>query len=95
MSYRPDEPGFPENPYPLEPFDAAFALPPRPRKFQSRLWLPGLLFLLTLASTTFAGAYHYALFISEFDGHPVTLHWGLLVQGFWYSGTLLAILGAH
>ncbi len=95
MSYRPDEPGFPENPYPLEPFDASFALPPRPRKFQSRLWLHGLLFLLTLASTTIAGAFHYALFVSEFEARPFAFHWTLLLQGFWYSGTLLGILGAH
>ncbi len=95
MSYRPDEPGFPENPYPLEPFDASFTLPPRPRKFQSRLWLHGLLFLLTLASTTIAGALHYAGFVSEFEARPFTWHWGVLLQGFWYSGTLLGILGAH
>ena len=40
--------------------------PPRPRKFQSRLWLHALLFLLTLVTTTLAGAEHYASFISEF-----------------------------
>jgi len=95
LSYRPDEPGFPGNPYPLEPFDASFALPPRPPKFQSRLWLHGLLFLMTLASTTIAGAFHYASFLSEFEAQPPAFHWGLLFQGFWYSGTLLGILGAH
>jgi membrane-associated protease RseP (regulator of RpoE activity) len=96
LSYRPHEPGFPGDPYPLEPFDTAFAaFPPRPRKFQSRLWLHGLLLVLTLVSTTFAGAAHYASFVSEFSAQPVTLHWGLVLQGFWYSGTLLGILGAH
>ncbi len=95
MSYRPDEPGFPENPYPLEPFETSFALPPRPRKFQSRLWLHGLLFALTLISTTLVGAMHYYSFVSQFDSRPVAVYWGLLLQGFWYSGTLLGILGAH
>jgi membrane-associated protease RseP (regulator of RpoE activity) len=95
LSYRPDEPGIPGNPFPLEPFEASFALPPRPRKFQSRLWLHGVLFVLTLLSTTIAGAAHYHSFVSEFDTQRIALHWGLLLQGFWYSGTLLGILGAH
>ena len=95
MSFPPDDPGYPGTAYPLEPFDASFAWPARPRKFQSRLWLHALLLLLTLASTTIAGALHYASFISEFGGQAVPLHWGLLFRGFWYSGTLLGILGAH
>lgn len=94
MSYSPDEPGLPGNPFP-QPFDRAFALPSRPRKFKSRLWLHALLFAVTLVSTTIAGALHYRAFVSEFDTLPVALHWGLLLQGFWYSGTLLGILGAH
>jgi membrane-associated protease RseP (regulator of RpoE activity) len=95
LSYSPDAPGFPANPYPPEPFDASFTVPQRPRKYQSQLWLHGLLFALTLATTTIAGAFHYASFASQFDTRPVTVHWMLLLQGFWYSGTLLAILGAH
>jgi membrane-associated protease RseP (regulator of RpoE activity) len=90
-----DDPGYPGNAFPLEPFDASFAPPPRPRKFQSRLWLHALLLLLTIGSTTMAGALHYASFISEFSARPIEWHWGLLLQGFWYSGTLIGILGAH
>jgi len=95
LSFPPDDPGYPGYAYPLEPFDASFSVPARPRKFQSRLWLHALLLLLTIGSTTIAGAEHYASFISEFGGRPVPLNWGLLLRGFWYSGTLLAILGAH
>jgi membrane-associated protease RseP (regulator of RpoE activity) len=95
LPFPSDDPGYPGNAFPLEPFDASFAPPPRPRKFQSRLWLHALLLLLTIASTTTAGALHYASFISEFSARPVVWQWGLLLQGFWYSGTLLGILGAH
>jgi membrane-associated protease RseP (regulator of RpoE activity) len=95
LSYRPDEPDFPGNPFPLEPFDASFALPPRPRKFQSRLWLHVLLFALTLFSTTLVGALHYASFLDQFASRPMTAWWEVPWQGFWYSGTLLGILGAH
>jgi membrane-associated protease RseP (regulator of RpoE activity) len=54
-----------------------------------------LLFVVTLISTTLAGAVHYHSFISQFDTRQVDVYWGLLLQGFWYSGTLLGILGAH
>jgi membrane-associated protease RseP (regulator of RpoE activity) len=91
----PSDPGYPGNAFPLEPFDASFAPPPRPRKFQSRLRLHALLLVLTIVTTTLTGAEHYASFISEFGAHPITFRWGLLLQGFWYSGTLIGILGAH
>jgi membrane-associated protease RseP (regulator of RpoE activity) len=95
LSYPADEPGYPGNSFPIEPFEDSFVLPARPRKFQSRLWLHALLLVLTIASTTIAGATHYAVFASEFAARPVSVGWGLLLQGFWYSGTLLCILGAH
>jgi membrane-associated protease RseP (regulator of RpoE activity) len=95
LAYPPDEAGYPSTAFPLEPFDTSFALPSRPRKFQSRLWLHIVLLVLTLASTTVAGALFYLSFISEFSTKPVGLSWGLLLNGFWYSGTLLGILGAH
>jgi hypothetical protein len=94
LSFPSDDPGYPGNAFPLEPFDASFAPPPRPRKFQSRLWLHTLLLFLTIVSTTIAGALHYVSFISEFSPPAVVWHWGLLLQGFWYSGTLLGFLGA-
>jgi membrane-associated protease RseP (regulator of RpoE activity) len=68
---------------------------PRP-KFQDRVWLHALLFVLTLASTTLVGASHYLAFRSNFAPPGATaLSIDLLVRGFWYSGTLLAILGCH
>lgn len=65
--------------------------PPRP----TRVWLHALLFLLTVATTLITGAEHYAAFRSNFLTRPVTVDWSLLWNGVWYSGTILAILGAH
>jgi len=73
----------------------AFVWTPRP-KFQDRRWLHALLLLLTVVSTTYVGAENYAEFLSDFTANPVPLHLGsLLLHGFWYSGTILAILGCH
>ena len=95
MSRPPEDPGYPGNAFPIEPFEASFIVPPRRRKFQSRLWLHVVLLLLTLVTTTAVGALHYLSFISEFSPNPPPFRWDLLIQGFWYSGTLIAILGAH
>lgn len=66
---------------------------PRPARFQDRRWLHALLFLATLLTTTLVGALHYAGFSTDFlDDVPATAS---LVQGLWYSVTILAILGAH
>src|SRR2546427_2637450 len=87
----------------LDPLrDDAGLLPPpahvwaRRPKFQDRVWLHALLFVLTLASTTLVGASHWLVFRSNFapPGEPV-LSVDLLVRGLWYSGTLVAILGCH
>ena len=69
---------------------------PTPR-FRDRVRLHVLLFALTLATTTFIGAFHYAGFLDDFRGSqvlPMPLA-ALLIRGFWYSGTILAILGCH
>jgi membrane-associated protease RseP (regulator of RpoE activity) len=66
-------------------------------KFKDRVWLHVLLFALTIASTTLVGASHYAAFLDDFRGArglPMPFV-SLLVRGFWYSGTILAILGCH
>ena len=66
------------------------------RKFEDRRWLHLTLLVLTIASTTLVGADHYAAFLSDFDRREVTLGvTDLLLRGFWYSGTILLILGAH
>ena len=47
-------------------------------------------------TTTLAGASHYWSFLSELGAREVNLGTGeFLLNGFWYSGTILAILGCH
>ena len=61
------------------------------------MWLHLLLFALTVVSTTIVGATWYASFLDDFRGStalPMPFA-SLLVRGFWYSGTILAILGCH
>jgi membrane-associated protease RseP (regulator of RpoE activity) len=66
-----------------------------PRKFRDRVWLHITLLFLTFLSTMLMGAEHYAGYISDFSRNPVELRPSLLFNGFWYSGTILLILGAH
>jgi membrane-associated protease RseP (regulator of RpoE activity) len=78
----------------LEPTPAVWQPSP---KFQDRVWRHVVLFALTIVTTTFVGANHYASFLSDFSFNgalprPLPM---LLVGGFWYSGTILAILGCH
>jgi membrane-associated protease RseP (regulator of RpoE activity) len=81
------------DPLPEPPLQPAFTAP---QKFQDRGWLHLTLLVLTIASTTLIGADHYAAFLSDFLRQPVTLDVAkLLLNGFWYSGTILLILGAH
>jgi membrane-associated protease RseP (regulator of RpoE activity) len=81
-------------------------VPPQPRP--RRLWLHWLLFLLTLASTTFVGAEMFAYYevdvatllamapadrqqwATDLFGRP-----SFYFNGFWYSLTILTILGCH
>jgi membrane-associated protease RseP (regulator of RpoE activity) len=95
LSLPPEEPGYPGAAFPIEPFDASFTFPVRRRKFQSRLWLHLLLLAMTIVSTTLVGALHYASFLEEFSTRRVAIDWPVIFRGFWYSGTLLGILGAH
>lgn len=96
MSRPPEDPGYPGNAFPLEPFEASFTLPLEHRKFQSRLWLHIVLLFLTLVTTTAVGANDYAAYVSEFGRRDVTGDaLGLILNGLWYSCTIIAILGAH
>jgi membrane-associated protease RseP (regulator of RpoE activity) len=74
----------------------AFTWPaPRP-KFEDRVSKHVLLFLLTVATTTLAGGSHYWSFLTDLGARDVVLDTGeYLLNGFWYSGTILAILGCH
>jgi membrane-associated protease RseP (regulator of RpoE activity) len=88
----------------LEPLrdDSGLVTPPEfvwqpRRKFQDRVWLHVLLFVLTIATTTWVGAGQYLAFVADFRllaRLPVT-GFALIVRGLWYSVTILAILGCH
>jgi membrane-associated protease RseP (regulator of RpoE activity) len=79
--------------YSSEPFEPAY-LPPR--RFQNRWWLHAWLFTATVVTTTAVGGFHYLSFISNFGRVDPQLDLRrFLTSGFWYSGTIIAILGAH
>jgi len=65
------------------------------RKFQDRRWLHLVLFVLTILSTTLVGADYYLLYLSDFGRQPIRVSSAPILQGFWYSGTILLFLGAH
>ena len=96
MSYPPRPP----EPPPPDPVWLHFEPSPVPQlpppKFQDRRWRHVVLLLLTVLSTTFFGAFHYASFEGDF-GMPLSDVTGAAfwLRGFWYSGTVLAILGCH
>jgi membrane-associated protease RseP (regulator of RpoE activity) len=80
-------------------FAAYYYTPPVPRR--DRIWLHVLLFVLTIVTTTLVGALHYFSFISGFAQDASDLATSVLseprfyLNGFWYSATILAILGCH
>jgi membrane-associated protease RseP (regulator of RpoE activity) len=94
-SFPSGDSGFSGSPFSPEAFEPSYTVPKRPRKFQNRFWLHVMLFLMTLATTTYAGAAHYHAFRDAFAGSVPVLDWPLFARGLWYSGTILAILGAH
>ena len=59
-------------------------------------WRHVALFLLTVATTTIAGADHFESFYRDFGNRaPDLSSVEVLVNGLWYSVSILAILGAH
>jgi membrane-associated protease RseP (regulator of RpoE activity) len=77
---------------------AAAHLPlPPPARRREPIVRVVVLFLLTLLTTTVLGTYHYLGFQADFatDAAPAALTAGMLLSGFWYSASILAILGAH
>ena len=83
---------FPTSPAPQ---DSIFVSPvPRRRRRAIRWHL--ILFLLTVATTILVGAEHFASFSIDFGSRDLDASgpWFLL-NGLWYSGSILAILGAH
>jgi membrane-associated protease RseP (regulator of RpoE activity) len=70
-------------------------LPPVPRRRPQRVWLHVLLFLLTVATTTGMGVFHYVSFASDLGTRDVAISGATVLQGLLYSATVLGILGAH
>jgi len=79
---------------PLDPVHLwATPLPPRRSELS---WRHVVLFLLTIATTTLAGAQHFASFQLDFNARAPQLSTTLfLLNGLWYSLSILTILGAH
>jgi membrane-associated protease RseP (regulator of RpoE activity) len=79
--------------YPAVPPGYVWELRP---KFQDRVWRHVVLLLLTVATTTLAGGSHFLSFQSDLGARDVAVNaTDFLLNGFWYSGTILAILGCH
>ena len=96
----PSSADFPGDGFPAErhPRSDTTYVPPIPAAFRRRdaLWKYVLLFVLTVITTTIAGAGHYESFYLGFRGGAVPFTtWELLVRGLWYSVPILAILGTH
>lgn len=55
-----------------------------------------ILFVLTVLTTTYAGQFHYASFLVGFTDRTIDLPpLSLFLHGFWYSASILGILGMH
>ena len=67
----------------------------RARPRSSRPWVHLVLFLATVLTTTGCGVGHYLSFSAGFAGHAPSITPSAILAGFWYSGTVLAILGCH
>jgi membrane-associated protease RseP (regulator of RpoE activity) len=96
-----DNPSFPappeDHPEPIQigsPRESLWLPAP---KFQHRYWRHVLLLVVTLTTTTLAGADSYAGFMQSAGAAAPDslLNWHVLVRGCWYSLPLLVILGAH
>jgi len=89
------DPSAPLPDLPIELVSPGYFAPPAPRRFQHRYWVHAVWLLATILTTTLVGALHWLSFQMGFSGEPSPLSTSVLLHGFWYSGTLLAILGAH
>ena len=81
--------------YGFRPFSELPPVPPV-RSRPPRRWRHVVLFLLTVASTLIVGADHFASFYGDFGTRTLDLSGPTsLLNGLWYSASILAILGAH
>jgi membrane-associated protease RseP (regulator of RpoE activity) len=90
-------PDFPQVSSTPDPSNEAFFVPTAAAGVRRRpIWRHVFLFLLTVGTTTLAGANHWVAFQLDFVDRQLDLPWpNLLFNGFWYSASILAILGAH
>jgi len=59
-------------------------------------WRHIFLFLLTVVTTTLVGAEHFRAFSIDFGARAADpVGWRAIVNGLWYSASILSILGAH
>ena len=94
---EPADPLQPWNPPVVDDLSAArrsWAAPDAQRR-RARPWVSIVLLLATVLTTTAAGVLHYAAFAADFGTHLPPFDRWLVLHGFWYSGTILAILGCH
>jgi membrane-associated protease RseP (regulator of RpoE activity) len=77
--------------------ERTYVLPaPPPYRRPDAVWRHWVLFLLTVVTTTLAGAGHFASFYLGFRQAALPFStWELIARGLWYSVPILAILGAH
>ena len=89
---RPSPPPGPGDAYP-------YYVPAPPPPTPERVWRHALLFGLTVVTTTLVGALHYFSFSQGFNANAVVLpdfaDPSFYLHGFWYSLTILSILGCH
>ena len=77
-----------------DPPPPAYVMPPSPRP--AKVTRHVVLFVLTVVTTTLAGTFFYASYATELGNATPSLSLtSLLLHGLWYSGGVLAILGAH
>jgi membrane-associated protease RseP (regulator of RpoE activity) len=67
-----------------------------PSRRRPPLWRHLVLFVLTFITTTIVGADHFGAFYLDFGNRRLDLtSLEMLLNGLWYSASILAILGAH
>ena len=93
--------GFPSSDTPdfgstaVSPLSPEYVSPAPPQRRQRSRWHL-VLFLMTVMTTILAGAEHYASFQIDFGSRALDLSTSLFIlNGLWYSASILAILGAH
>ena len=93
---RSDSPTIDYTSQPVERPDVYLRREPRGYRVRDPLWRYIVLFVLTVLTTTAAGADHYAAFYLGFGGGNLPFTYGeLFMRGLWYSIPILAILGTH